>query len=131
MKMKILFIISFLLTLNFCKKSSSGSLSNLIKETLKQKPKDRKLFLTFSWNANEQRYVQRERMKEVMKNTLKNLMEKYQFDTHLDQWNHELLEDVHRQYYKAKSNVQLAKHFLIEKMDNIYNNFVQPARWFY
>ena len=49
-------------------------------------------------------------------------MERYQFETHLDQWNHELLEDVHRQYYKAKSNVQLAKHFLIEKMDNIYNN---------
>ena len=129
--MKILLIISFLLTLNLAKKSSSGSLSSLIKETLNQRPKDRKLFLTFSWNADEKRYVQRERMKEVMKNTLKNLMEKYQFDTHLDQWNHELLEDVHRQYYKAKSNVQLAKHFLIEKMDNIYNNFVQPARWFY
>lgn len=96
-----------------------------------ENPSPRKLFLTFTWNANEKRYVQRERMKEIMKNNLKNLMERYQFETHLDQWNHELMEDVHRQYYKAKSNVQLAKHFLIEKMDNIYNNFVQPSRWFY
>lgn len=94
-------------------------------------PAPRELFISFSWTANEKRYVQRERMKEIMKNNLKNLMERYQFETHLDQWNHELLEDVHRQYYKAKSNVQLAKHFLIEKMDNIYNNFVQPSRWFY
>ena len=91
----------------------------------------RKLFLSFSWNSNEKRYVQRERMKELMKNTVKNLMERYQFEAHLDQWNHETLEDIHRQYTKAKSNIQLAKHFLIEKMDNIYNNFVQPARWFY
>ena len=91
----------------------------------------RKLFLSFSWNSREKRYVQRERMKEIMKNTVKNLMERYQFEAHLDQWNHETLEDIHRQYTKAKSNVQLAKHFLIEKMDNIYNNFVQPARWFY
>jgi len=94
-------------------------------------PKDRKLFVSFSWTANEKRYVQRERMKEIMKNYLKNTMERYQFESHLDQWNHELLEDVHRQYYKAKSNVELARHFLLEKMDTIYNNFIQPARWFY
>ncbi len=91
----------------------------------------RKLLLSFSWNSDEKRYVQRERMKEMMKNSLKNTMEKYQFEAHLDQWNHETLEDIHRQYNKAKSNIQLAKHFLVEKMDNIYNNFIQPARWFY
>lgn len=96
-----------------------------------EQSKPRNLLISFSWTANEKRYVQRERMKEIMRNNLKGLMERYQFDTHLDQWNHELIEDVHRQYYKAKSNVQLAKHFLIEKMDNIYNNFVQPSRWFY
>ena len=109
--------------------TSGVSLSTLARQAVK--PKNRKLFLEFSWDSDEKRYVQRERMKEIMKNTLQNLMERYQFDTHLDQWNHEVLEDVHRQYYKAKSNVQLAKHFLLEKMDNIYNNFVQPARWFY
>jgi hypothetical protein len=91
----------------------------------------RKLLMSFYWNSREKRYVQRERMKEMMKNSLKNLMERYQFEAHLDQWNHETLEDIHRQYNKAKSNIQLAKHFLIEKMDNIYNNFIQPARWFY
>jgi hypothetical protein len=91
----------------------------------------RKLLMSFYWNSREKRYVQRERMKEVMKNSLKNVMERYQFESHLDQWNHETLEDIHRQYNKAKSNIQLAKHFLIEKMDNIYNNFIQPARWFY
>jgi hypothetical protein len=91
----------------------------------------RKLLMSFYWDAREKRYVQRERMKEVMKNSLKNVMERYQFESHLDQWNHETLEDIHRQYNKAKSNIQLAKHFLIEKMDNIYNNFIQPARWFY
>lgn len=96
------------------------------------KPVDpRKLLLSFYWNSNEKRYVQRERMKELMKNTMKNLMERYQFEAHLDQWNHETMEDIHRQYNKAKSNIQLAKHFLVEKMDNIYNNFIQPARWFY
>ena len=109
----------------------NASLSTLFRRAVNRKPVDRNLFLEFSWNSNEKRFVQRERMKEIMKNTLQNLMERYQFDTHLDQWNHEVLEDVHRQYYKAKSNVQLAKHFLLEKMDNIYNNFVQPARWFY
>ena len=129
--MKILFILSLLIISLQGKTEISGSLSTVIRNKLNPTPKNRKLFLEFSWNANEKRYVQRERMKEVMKGTLKNLMEKYQFDTHLDQWNHELLEDVHRQYYKAKSNVQLAKHFLLEKMDNIYNNFVQPSRWFY
>lgn len=44
----------------------------------------RKAFLTFTWNANEQRYVQNERMREIMKNTMKELMEKYQFEAHLD-----------------------------------------------
>ena len=91
----------------------------------------RKLFLSFYWNSREKRYAQRERMKELMKNSVKNIMERYQFEAHLDQWNHETLEDIHRQYTKAKNNIQLAKHFLLEKMDNIYNNFVQPARWFY
>lgn len=97
----------------------------------KKETDPRKLLMSFYWNSNEKRYVQRERMKELAKNTLKNLMERYQFEAHLDQWNHETLEDIHRQYNKAKSNIQLAKHFLIEKMDNIYNNFIQPARWFY
>ena len=101
-------------------------------KTADGKPVDpRKLFLSFYWNSKEKRYTQRERMKEVMKNAVKNVMERYQFEAHLDQWNHETLEDIHRQYTKTKSNIQLAKHFLLEKMDNIYNNFVQPARWFY
>ena len=120
--MKFVFLL-FLMTPFLAMLSEMGASDNMIPE--------RELFVSFSWDANEKRYVQRERMKQVMQGTLKNLMERYQFETHLDQWNHELMEDVHRQYYKAKSNIQLAKHFLVEKMDNIYNNFVQPSRWFY
>ena len=111
-------------------KSASGKVPS---RNLQGKPETdpRKLLLSFYWNSKEKRYVQRERMKEMMKNSLKNVMERYQFEAHLDQWNHETLEDIHRQYNKAKSNIQLAKHFLVEKMDNIYNNSIQPARWFY
>jgi hypothetical protein len=127
MKIGVLLLLSFLISATSTRLTKT---SNKI-SAFDRKPDPRKLFLSFTWNANEQRYVQRERMKEIMKNNLKNLMERYQFETHLDQWNHELMEDVHRQFYKAKSNVQLAKHFLIEKMDNLYNNFVQPSRWFY
>jgi hypothetical protein len=138
-------------TLAFCLMIISASCSRMLKSPVRVSPPEnraskkilarelaalpngdpRKLLLSFSWNSDEKRYVQRERMKEMMKNSLKNTMEKYQFEAHLDQWNHETLEDIHRQYNKAKSNIQLAKHFLVEKMDNIYNNFIQPARWFY
>lgn len=102
-----------------------------VKSALGKEVDPRELFLSFYWNSKAKRYTQRERMKESMKNSIKNIMERYQFEAHLDQWNHETLEDIHRQYTKTKSNIQLAKHFLLEKMDNIYNNFVQPARWFY
>lgn len=103
-----------------------------VKSTADGKPVDpRKLFLSFYWNSKEKRYVQRERMKEVMRGAVKNVMERYQFETHLDQWNHEALDNVHRQYIKTKNNLQRVKNFLLEKMDTIYNNFVQPARWFY
>lgn len=129
MKTEVIILMSLLISASLNKTVDNESFNKI--SDFDKKPEPRKLFISFSWNANEQRYVQRERMKEIMKNNLKNLMERYQFETHLDQWNHELMEDVHRQFYKAKSNVQLAKHFLIEKMDNLYNNFVQPSRWFY
>ena len=91
----------------------------------------RKLFLTFTWNAREQRYQQQVAMREEFQKQLKAMMEKYQFDQHLDLFNHQTLEDVHRQYLKTKNGVNLSKNFLVEKMDSIYNNFIQPARWFY
>ena len=91
----------------------------------------RKLFLTFVWNANEKRYTQQMAMRTEFQKQLKSLMEKYQFDQHLDLFNHQTLEDVHRQYLKTKNGVNLAKNFLLEKMDSIYNNFIQPSRWFY
>jgi hypothetical protein len=93
--------------------------------------KPRNLGLMLASTAREQRFVQRERMKKVIRDEMQRMMMKNQYQAYLDQTNHEILEDIHRQYSKAKSNIGLAKHFLIEKMDNLYNNFIQPARWFY
>lgn len=41
------------------------------------------------------------------------------------------LEGIHQIYERLDKNLQVAKGFLLDRMDQIYDNFIQPARWNY
>jgi hypothetical protein len=49
----------------------------------------------------------------------------------LERVNQMNLENVNNEYNQVSTNLRSAKGTLLNMMDNIYFNFIQPARWFY
>ena len=62
---------------------------------------------------------------------MRGLMDRYQVNLQLEKVNQMNLESIHTEFNQVMVNLRSAKGSLINTMDNIYFNFVQPARWFY
>ena len=59
------------------------------------------------------------------------MMDSYQVNLQLERVNAMNLENVHGEYVNVVKNLRSAKGTLLNTMDNIYFNFIQPSRWFY
>ena len=62
---------------------------------------------------------------------MRQLMDRYQVNLQLERVNQMNLENVNNEYNQVSMNLRSAKGTLLNMMDNIYFNFIQPARWFY
>jgi len=62
---------------------------------------------------------------------MRGLMDRYQVNLQLERVNQMNLENVNNEYSRVTTNLRSAKGSLMNMMDNIYFNFIQPARWFY
>ena len=62
---------------------------------------------------------------------MRGLMDRYQVNLQLERVNQMNLENVNNEYNRVTTNLRSAKGSLMNMMDNIYFNFIQPARWFY
>ena len=62
---------------------------------------------------------------------MRGLMDRYQVNLQLERVNQMNLENVNNEYSRVSTNLRSAKGSLMNMMDNIYFNFIQPARWFY
>ena len=61
----------------------------------------------------------------------RSLMDRYQVNLQLEKVNQMNLESIHTQFNQVMVNLRSAKGSLLNTMDNIYFNFIQPSRWFY
>ena len=62
---------------------------------------------------------------------MRQLVDRYQVNLQLERVNQMNLENVNNEYTRVSTNLRSAKGTLLNMMDNIYFNFIQPARWFY
>ena len=62
---------------------------------------------------------------------MRGLVDRYQVNLQLERVNQMNLENVNNEYTRVSTNLRSAKGTLLNMMDNIYFNFIQPARWFY
>ena len=62
---------------------------------------------------------------------MRGLTDRYQVNLQLERVNQMNLENVNNQYTQVSKNLRSTKGTLLNTMDNIYFNFIQPARWFY
>lgn len=62
---------------------------------------------------------------------MRGLTDRYQVNLQLERVNQMNLENVNNQYTQVTKNLRSTKGTLLNTMDNIYFNFIQPARWFY
>lgn len=91
----------------------------------------RNLFLTSEWDADEKTWEQTGRMKEVYRKEYQNMLNGFNVRNQLSKVNEQNLEQVHATYGKLVNNIKKAKDFLGDRMENIYNNFIMPGRWFH
>ena len=62
---------------------------------------------------------------------LKDYSSKYMFASHLNDIENDDLGKAHSIYMNLKTSIRDVKNRLLERIDGIYNNFVQPARSHY
>ena len=62
---------------------------------------------------------------------MRQLTDRYQVNLQLEKVNTMNMENIHNEYNNAAKQIRNAKGTLLNTMDNIYFNFIQPARWFY
>ena len=62
---------------------------------------------------------------------MRGLVDRYQVNLQLERVNQMNMENVNNEYSRVSKNLRSAKGSLLNMMDNIYFNFIQPARWFY
>lgn len=62
---------------------------------------------------------------------MRGLTDRYQVNLQLEKVNQMNLENVNGQFTQVSKNLRSTKGTLLNTMDNIYFNFIQPARWFY
>lgn len=90
---------------------------------------ERELFLDFSTEAKDKSTEQNSRFSQIYRETLSRAINKYKFTEHLSHWSLDAVDDIHRLYLSGIKEVTDSQDFLIDKMDNIYNNFITPVRW--
>ena len=108
---------------------------------LKQKPnrsrklkhkKPRKAWLLEPWfTAKEKKYEQYMRFGEIKRKMLQDKIDEYLTDEQMNRMNSDTLQTIHEVYLNDVQNIEKAKTLLLEQMDDIYNNFINPGRWFY
>jgi hypothetical protein len=86
--------------------------------------------ITNSWTADEKRWDQRMRFQEEMRKQMYQAYNHYNFEKQLNVANDDNMEEVNRIYTNLRNNVDKAKDYLLDKMDNIYNNLIIPGRSF-
>ena len=95
------------------------------------KPKKRDLFLTTDFTARGKRWNQYMRFSDMKRQMAQQLLNHYQSSESLNTMNNETLQQVYKIYQNDIEQIDKAKSMLMEKLDNIYNNFVNPGRWYY
>ncbi len=81
--------------------------------------------------AKEKKYDQYQRFGEIKRKMMKDLIDQYSTSEQVNNMNSDTLEEVHQVYLNDVKNIEKAKSMLMEQMDSIFNNFVNPGRWFY
>lgn len=52
-------------------------------------------------------------------------LEGYQFENHINGYNDMILDNSHRDYSQAQLKIRNIKYFLLDKVENLYNNYVR------
>ena len=71
------------------------------------------------------------RFGEIKRKMLQDKIEEYLTDEQVNRMNSDTLQTIHQIYLNDVQNIEKAKTLLLEQMDDIYNNFINPGRWFY
>ena len=93
--------------------------------------KARKTLLMPWFTAKEKKYEQYQRFGEIKRKMLADQINEYLTDEQVNRMNSDSLQSLHEIYLNDVQNIEKAKTLLIEQMDDIYNNFINPGRWFY
>ncbi len=92
----------------------------------------RKASLLEPWfTAKEKKYEQYQRFGEIKRKMLQDKIDEYMTDEQVNKMNSDTLQTIHQVYLNDVENIEKAKTLLLEQMDDIYNNFINPGRWFY
>ena len=91
----------------------------------------RKLFIVTADEADRKRDQQEQRFQEEMRKQVEQETNKFGFMNHLQEITSDQMDSIHGEYINARSQIEYAKNFINNKMDNIYNNFVTYNRPFY
>ena len=91
----------------------------------------RKLFVTPWFVARRKRWDQYMRFSDMKKQMLNEVIGNYQSSETLNNLNNDALEQVHKIYQNDVEQIEKTKTALMEQLDNIYNNLINPSRWFY
>ena len=83
------------------------------------------------FTAKEKKYEQYQRFGEIKRKMLADQINEYLTDEQVNRMNSDSLQSLHEIYLNDVQNIEKAKTLLIEQMDDIYNNFINPGRWFY
>lgn len=98
---------------------------------VKSSKRKRKLVLTPWFTAKGKRWNQYMRFSEIKRQMMADLLNHYESSESLNTMNNDTLEQVHKIYQNDVEQIEKTKSMLIEQIDNVYNNFVNPGRWFY
>lgn len=129
---KIVLFTLFLFTIKGSILTSKNYKSNSQNFSPLENPENKRdLFLTTAYNAEEKQYDQTERIKTEYHKQYRQMMNGFNFRNQLEKVNEQNLEQVHVTYAKLVNNIKKAKNFLGDRMENIYNNFIMPGKWFY
>lgn len=89
--------------------------------------KERKLFM--GPGDEEKRASQFVRFGQIYQNAVSRAQTKYSVNEHLNGWSKDSVDEIHRLYLSGMREVQTSRDFLLDKMEDIYNNFITPVRW--
>lgn len=89
----------------------------------------RQLFAGSPGSDDDKRVEQEARVREIYRKSLSRAMNKYNFTEHVSHWTRDAVDEIHRLFSSGMREVADSKDFLIDKMDDIYNNFITPVRW--